>query len=444
MGKKGAKKDPNAPTPVPEDSFIRAKRLQELKITPKQPKGEFTSEEWCIPPAFHSQPEFKTVIHFWKQCATVAYAEREMKVPSRAKFVDDDSKTEKRPHPRKEIQDLFKYMKAQNKQAAKRTKQFLKQLVKKEKKEQKREKLLQQIHDADTQMNEELRAARRFVDRQELFDKRYMIGTKLGTAAPRKNALIVIEVSDKQQAWIDETKDEVNKLLNLVINEGECETFNIATFSGNAVTTWCPQFQAKTDPKKGLADSIKWLNKNFSAKTCSAQAYPPDWPAMLQKFTAEGQQVPWRIFLCCSRPPERMHADVVNLVKDLRTNLGEPAKGQPPLPLNIVAFDPTIVNDQDELGFFQEVAGPDGSFMVDTSAEDLQALDKMLKAVAVKKKQLDKFHKKLDKMEDLSERVQEDRSLLQMQMALQAMLANDLEILDWALKNEVEPPPPEI
>lgn len=39
-------------------------------------------------------------------------------------------------------------------------------------------------------------------------------------------------------------------------------------------------------------------------------------------------------------------------------------------------------------------------------------------------------------MEDLSERVAEDRALLQMQIALNNMLANDLELCDWALKNE--------
>mmetsp|Transcript_14565 Transcript_14565/g.51196 ORF Transcript_14565/g.51196 Transcript_14565/m.51196 type:complete len:443 (+) Transcript_14565:152-1480(+) len=438
------KKDPNAPTLIPEDTFNRAKKLVELKIAPKQPKGEFTNEEWCIPPAFHTLPEFKTVIHFWAKCAIVSYNERDMKVPSRMKAIDDEAKTEKKHHSRKEIQDLFKYVKSQVKQATKRTGQFLKQLEKKEKKEEKREKLVVQIQDVETQMNEELRSSRKFVDRQELFDKRYMLGTKLGGTAPRKNALIAIEASDKQQGFIDETKDEVTKLLNSVINEGECESFNIATFSTSAVTAWSPQFQLKTDPKKGLADALKWLNKNFSAKTCSSQPYPPDWISMLNKFTGEGQQDPWRIYVCCSRSPERMHAGVTTLVKELRSTLGEPAKGQPVLPMNIVAFDPTIVNDEEEKAFFDELAGEQGSFMIDTSAEDLLALDKMLKAVAVKKKQLDKLSKKLDKMENLSERCVEDRSLLQMQIALQGMLASDLEIIDWALKNEVQPPPPDI
>ncbi|CAJ1348643.1 unnamed protein product [Effrenium voratum] len=128
----------------------------------------------------------------------------------------------------------------------------------------------------------------------------------------------------------------------------------------------------------------------------------------------------------------------------MRSTTDAPAKGEPVLPLNIVAFDPSIVGNDDEKAFFYEVAGPNGSFLIDTSNEDLVALDKMLKAVQVKRKQLDKLHKKLDKMEDLSERVAEDRALLQMQIALNNMLSNDLELCDWALKNEAEPPAPEI
>jgi len=445
MGKKG-KKDPNAPTLIPEDTFVRVKKLVELKVAPKAPKGELTSEEWCIPPAVHSIAEFKTCIHYWQQTGIVRYVEQKtFNVPSRMKAIDSDA-TIKKPHPRKEIQDLFKYCKGQVKQATKRTGQFLKQMEKKEGKELKRETLLKQIADVDSQMNEELRSARRFVEKQQLFDKMYMFGSKLSPdcKAPRKNALILLELSDKQAQWIDETKDEVTKLLNTVIAEGECESLNMATFSGGAVTTWCPQFQSKTDPKKGLADSLKWLNKNFSAKTCASNAFPPDWCAMLNKFTAEGTPPPWRIFVCCSRSPEGTTADILELVKDLRTNMDSPAKNEPVLPINIVAFDPTIVGDEEEKVFFDAMAGDSGRFMIDTSAEDLVALDKMLKAVQVKKKQLDKLNKKLDKMEDLSERVAADRELFQMQIALQNMLSNDYEILDWALKNESQPAGPEI
>mmetsp|Transcript_60228 Transcript_60228/g.143558 ORF Transcript_60228/g.143558 Transcript_60228/m.143558 type:complete len:446 (+) Transcript_60228:80-1417(+) len=437
MGKAG-KKDPNAPTLIPEDVFLRARKLVDNKVTAKQPKGELTSEEWCIPPVMHSMPELKQTIHFWQNCATVAYAERDMKVPARVKTVESDTVL-KKPHPRKEIQDLCKYLKTQSKAAAKRTGQFLKQLEKKETKETKREGLLAQIKEVDNQMNEELRSSRRFAETQQLFNKRFMIGSKLfdpdRSPAPIKNALIVCELSDKQAQWVDEMKDEVIKLLNGVINE-ETDTFNIATFSAGGVNTWCPQFQPKTDPKKGLPDAAKWLNKNVTAKACNAQPFPPDYATMISRFTSEGVAPPMRIFLCCSRSPDHSAQATVELVAQLRQALDPPMKGEPVLPINVVAFDPSIVSNAEEQSYFEKLAGPHGTYMFDTSAEDLVALDKMLKAVQAKKKQLDKLQKKLEKMEDLSERVAEDRRLLQVQMALQSMLVSDFEVCDWALKYE--------
>eukprot|EP00439_Symbiodinium_sp_Y106_P065498 s385_g10.t1 len=248
MGKKakGKKKDPNAPCLLPEDTFIRAKKLQDLKVQMKQPKGELTQEEWCIPPALHSTTEFKETIKFWQNCAIVQHTERSMKVPSRMKIVEDERKCEKTSKTRKEVTELFKFLKTMNKQATKRTGQFLKQLEKKEGKETKRETLLKQIKDVDELMNEEtssvtcrwqqksdghvlpecrswqirlpvkclryklagseqeLRNARKFVERQQLFEKKYMVGSKLGEQAPRKNALILIEQSDVQSSWVDE------------------------------------------------------------------------------------------------------------------------------------------------------------------------------------------------------------------------------------------------
>lgn len=439
------KKDPAAPTPIPEDSYLRVRKLCDLKVAPKQPKGELTSEEWCIPPTFHSAPEFRTIIHYWQQCATVRYSEREMKVPTRMKVVDAESTVQK-PHPRKEIQDLFKYCKTQVKQATKRTAQFLKQLEKKENKEVKRENLLRQIDEVDTQMNEELRNARRFVERQQLFEKKYMVGSKLGESAPPKNVLIAMELSDRQQSWVDETKDEVLKLMNQVISEGETETLNVATFSTSGVNTWCPQFQNKGDAKKGLPDAQKWVGKNMTSKNCSSQQFPPDYAALLQKFAGEGATLPGRIFLCCSRMPDKSDVaqEALDLIKDARRANEAAMKGEPVLPVNVVAFDASICGDASEKAFFEELAGPSGSFMIDSSAEDLLALDKILKAIQVRKKQLDKLSKKLDKMEDLSERVAEDRKLLQMQIALQRMLESDFEILDWALKNEQQVTGPEI
>lgn len=443
MAPKPKKKDPNAPTLIPEDTYNRTRKLIDLKVAMKPPKGELTPEEYCIPPNFHTMPEFKETIKFWQQCAVVQYSERDMKVPSRPSCVADHTKCPKTSRPAKEIKELFKFLKSLNKQATKRTGQYLKQLEKKEAKEFKRQNLLNQIQGIEEQMNEELRSSRKFVDRQELFSQKYMYGSKLGEKAPRKNALILIEQSDAQAGWVDETKDEIIKFINGVL-EPECESLNLALFSGSAVTPWCPQFQSKTDPKKGLADALKWLNKQVSAKNCNSQSFPPDWQAMLSKFTGEGQMLPWRIFICCSRSPEGGKQEIIDLVTNLRASSDSPAKGEPTLPINIVAFDPNIVGDDQEKDFFTQVAGPDGSFLIDTSAEDLVALDKMLKAVQVKKKQLDKLNKKLDKMEDLSEKVAEDRELLKMQIALNTMITNEMEICDWAMKNEEQPPEPEI
>lgn len=100
MGPKSKKKDPNAPTLLPEDTYLRAKKLIELtKGQMKQPKGELTQEEWCIPPGFHSTPELKETIKFWQKCAIVQHTERGMKVPSRMKTVEDPSKCAKKRGP---------------------------------------------------------------------------------------------------------------------------------------------------------------------------------------------------------------------------------------------------------------------------------------------------------------------------------------------------------
>jgi hypothetical protein len=448
MGKKG-KKDPNAPTLIAEDTVNRVKKLIELKVAIKQPKpGQpFTSEEFCIPPVFHGDREFKQIIHYWQNCAVVHYHERDMKVPSRVLHFDDDDKVAKKRFPRKELMDLQKWLKKFTKQATKQTGKFMKQMDKKEAKETKREGLIKQITEVDLLMNDELRASRKFVGRQELFEKKYMVGSKLGEHAPAKDALILVEQSDKMTTWVDEAKDEVTKLLNQVIDV-ECETFNLGVFNASGGTNWCPQFQSKVDPKKGLADSIKWLGKNVSAKTCNPQPFPPDWSTMVQKITSDPSKLPWRIFICCSRVPhpgdESDGAGFLNAIEKARQTLSPPMKNQPVLPINVVAFDYELEGDQAGLALLSRLAGPDGLSSIDTSAQDLLALDKMLKSVQTKKKQLDKLNKKLDKMEDLSEQVAEMRQLFQMQISLQRMLESDLEMLDFSLKREEPVTVPEI
>jgi len=452
MGKKGAKKDPNAPTLIPEDCFQRARKLQEQKAAVTAPKGDLTNQEWCVPPVFHTLPEFKQVVHYWKQTAIVAYSERvEMreKAPTRLKMVVNDEVEKMGSHTRKEIQDQAKFMKSYCKQANKRTGQFLKNLEKKEGKETKREGLNKQYEDGEDQMNKELKHARNFGDEQQIFQKKYMIGSKLGDTAPRQRALIILELSDRQGTWVDETKEEVRKFLYEVINKQEdTTTLQIATFSGAGVNKWTstikpdPGYQPKDDPKKGIDDAFKWLGKQFSAKTCAAQSFPPDWIGMLNTFIGEGIPPPWRIYICCSKAPDN-YKDVLEHINELRKG-DPPAKGEPVLGINCVAFDPQIVGDKDEEEFFQGVVGPEGNFMIDTTQDDLLALDKMLKAVQVKGKQLAKIDKKRQKMEDLSERVTADRELFQVQVALANMLVNDEQIHKWALENEKPVEGPEI
>merc|ERR1712151_183842 len=176
---------------------------------------------------------FKEVVQYWKQCAIVSYAERvEMKekAPTRMKIIDTDG-ANKKPHPRKEIQDLLKFLKSLCKQATKRTGQFLKNLEKKEGKETKREGLNKQYDDTEDWMNKELKRARDFANAQGLFDRKYMIGSKLGDAAPKQRILIVLELSDKLATFVDEAKEEVRRLLYEVINPDEnTTTLNIGLF----------------------------------------------------------------------------------------------------------------------------------------------------------------------------------------------------------------------
>ena len=46
-----------------------------------------------------------------------------------------------------------------------------------------------------------------------------MQGSKFGDKAPRKNALILCELSERQGRWADEVKDEVTKFLSGVVGK---------------------------------------------------------------------------------------------------------------------------------------------------------------------------------------------------------------------------------
>jgi len=61
-------------------------------------------------------------------------------------------------------------------------------------------------------------------------------------------------------------------------------------------------------------------------------------------------------------------------------------------------------------------------------------VDKTLADVKKKKKQFDKFNKKLDKMEDMSEKLTEFRSLLYQQISVENLVRNDWMLHEKALK----------
>jgi hypothetical protein len=81
---------------------------------------------------------------------------------------------------------------------------------------------------------------------------------------------------------------------------------------------------------------------------------------------------------------------------------------------------------------------------VNTEAEDLLQIDKMLKTITGYKKKIATLNKKLDKMEDLSGQCNEDRKNLLVQLALQFMLSEDKEIIDYAMNNTQPPPMPDV
>merc|ERR1712007_397881 len=251
-------------------------------------------------------------------------------------------------------------------------------------KETKREVLAKSIAELDEEMNEEIRRARAFAESQELFKKKYMVGSKLGDIAPEKNGLIIMEISDRQSLRLNEMKDEVTKLMTEVLSSS---SVNLATFSATSVQTWCPDFQNLGDAKKGLADAMKWLTKTVTRKACMAQPGPPDLLALLKRFIREGvNNRPTRIYMCCAGSFSADKSALLKGLHNLRQEINpDAADGDPVLPFNIVAFDPNLVGKMDENDFFNEIATPHGSFMIDTSKEDLAALDRMLKSVQKKK-----------------------------------------------------------
>ena len=119
---------------------------------------------------------------------------------------------------------------------------------------------------------------------------------------------------------------------------------------------------------------------------------------------------------------EAKNKSVLAAVEKFREENPPPKKGamKETLPIRVVCFHPETEGDEHVAAFFKKLGGEESvhsSFMVDTSQEDCMQMDKYLKSVAAKRKQLDKLRKKLEEMEDLSEKVGTDRKLLRSQQS---------------------------
>jgi len=123
----------NAEVKVYEDVFHRATKIKEagLKVVPA--KGDLTEENLYMPLPMQSDKDFKAATTFFGNGGTVKYAERTtMKWPSDAN--QEEVKTMKKSasdfelirKPKKEVQDMFKFMKKEVKTAEKIKKNYFK------------------------------------------------------------------------------------------------------------------------------------------------------------------------------------------------------------------------------------------------------------------------------------------------------------------------------
>jgi hypothetical protein len=330
---------------------------------------------------------------------------------------------------KKEVQDMLKFMKGQVKQAEKSKKAFLKQVEKCEKKEDKRVALINQIKTVKDAMDEDLGNADEFARKNKLFALKYLFGSKLGAGAPTNNVILVIEISDKIVPYMENIKNDILAFFATVIEKG-VESFNLIFFSSAGIVPYMPTFTPTVPEgkvKKGAADCQKWLQKQFTPKAGANAPWPPDWLQMVEWLVKDEEALPSSIFVACTKAPMPLR-DPINRFNDVRALKGIT------LPTKVMSYDPEVEGDFNQEEFFKELVGPEGSFEVDTSKQGMEMVDKTLADVKKKKKQFDKFNKKLDKMEDMSEKLTEFRSLLYQQISVENLVRNDFMLHDKALK----------
>jgi len=418
---------------VHEDVFGRAIKIKEAGIkAPKPPKGDLTAEEMVWPPAIQSLPEIKAAAHFFGDSSTIRYGERNaMKWPTIADapnaLAKSASDTDLIRKPKKEVQDVMKLLKGQAKLHTKQSAKFWKQFEKSETKQEKRSALLQQIADVEQALDQELRHSDEYAKKTKLFARRFVYGSKLGQVCPKSNVAVVAELSDKMAPYHENAQTDIFKFFGHVI-EKHADNFHFSLFSSAGATPHKPTGYQPTWGKTGAADAMKWMGKQFTPKAMLAQAWPPNWVAMLEQFVSEEMR-PSHIYIVCSKVPmPNSAADWEDKLREIRTAAGVD------LPITVISYDPEVIGDFTQENYLQSIAGAEGEWHVDTSKQDMELIDKSLADVKKKRKQLEKFEKKLAKMDDLSETVETNRQLFRTQSSLERLVKNDLLLAEQALK----------
>jgi hypothetical protein len=435
---------------VDKDAYVRAEKIKEAGLKPGKPKGDLTVEDLSHPPSLMAScPEFKAAQSYWANEWVVKFSDRNAhqwpqdllsdtlqetrndlleKAPAKglSKSASDPTLDRKS---KKEVQDMFKFMKGQVKQAEKAKKAFLKQVEKCEKKEDKRLALMNQIKTVKDAMDEDLGNADEYARKNKLFALKYLFGSKLGADAPTNNIIIVIEISDKMVPFMENVKNDILAFFATVIEKG-VESFNLIFFSSAGIVPYMPTFTPTVPEgkvKKGAADCQKWLQKQFTPKAGANAPWPPDWLQMVEWLVKDEEALPTTVYIACTKVPMPLR-DPLNRVNDVRALKGIT------LPINVVSYEPEVEGDFNQEEFFKELVGSEGTFQVDTSKLGMEMVDKTLADVKKKKKQYDKFNKKLDKMEDMSEKLADFKGLLYQQISVENLVRNDWLLHEKALK----------
>jgi len=292
----------------------------------------------------------------------------------------------------------------------------------------------EKIKDIETEIDDDLRRADVYAKKRKLFATKYVYGSKLGQQCADQNVAVVAEVTDRMSEWMEEAKDDVSKFFNVI--EKNSETFNMFLL-GESIVPYKQGYQ-QTHSKTGAADCQKWFQKNFTPKTASGSPWPPDWVGLMHSLCGD-ESLPTSIHIVCSKAPSTLQR-VSTYLSEVRE------QHKKPIPVTIVSFDPDVDKDVNQRNLFKELVGDNGEVLVDTTKIDMDYVDKILIGVKSKKKQLEKLQKQLDKIDDVSAALVTNRKILQVQCSLEALVRNDLELLEAGMKkpapdlNAVVPP----